>query len=562
MNLFKVTQTSFDKFDDTIKTYLQKMLGAMGIQHSNKQILYIIFNGIKGIMQNVMFYIEDAFTEQNIFTATRAKSLINLAKISGHEGYYGSAAVGTILCNLTINNGIINSSLASNKVNKLYIKNGSRIVNQTTGIQYMIDLPTDYYIIDVTKPLTQHQFKVIEGKYYNAQFVSKGYELESYEIQTQGLIDFDYINVYVNGEKYERVYNLYEMTENSKTYTLSTGYNSRFQIMFGNGVHGYIPNEGDVIQVTYLQHEGALGNISSNDNVKLQFFDHIYDGAGNQIDANSYLIIKQNGYISGGTYADTIQSIRANIGKNSRALVLASEDNFKLFFNRFSFIGQSNIWSEKNSMVITANLTQNMKDRIKSKEDYFSITNKDLLVTDDQKNIIKNVLYNSKRSFAGVTIKFVDPIIRRFAMVCYVKVDASINRQSLITDIQNSIAEFCMSIPYNTTFISKTDIIKKVLDDNKVIQFFDFTFISELAEQTYKDGYYFKNELIYVNGTYDYKKSKVLYEPDVSPGLDAFGNISVESKLEIPIIGGGFNYYTDKTSRSYIKTDAINIYFI
>ena len=31
-----------------------------------------------------------------------------------------------------------------------------------------------------------------------------------------------------------------------------------------------------------------------------------------------------------------------------------------------------------------------------------------------------NTLANSKKTFAGVTIKFKDPIIRRFAFICYV----------------------------------------------------------------------------------------------------------------------------------------------
>jgi hypothetical protein len=71
MKLFKINETSFDNFDATVRNYLSKTLGAVGKQFSNSQIFGAIFEGIKGVMQNAMFYIEDALTEQNIFTAYR-----------------------------------------------------------------------------------------------------------------------------------------------------------------------------------------------------------------------------------------------------------------------------------------------------------------------------------------------------------------------------------------------------------------------------------------------------------------------------------------------------------
>ena len=58
---------------------------------------------------------------------------------------------------------------------------------------------------------------------------------------------------------------------------------------------------------------------------------------------------------------------------------------------------------------------------------------------------------------------------------------------------------------------------------------------------------------------------KVFYEPESTPGLDDFGNIQLSSKLEIPILHGGFKYYPDKSNmdkKSDISIDAIQIFFI
>ena len=106
MKLFEIMDTAFSSFDNTVRTYLQKTFNDLGLNYTHNQIFGVIFDGIKGIMQNVMFYIEDAFTEQNIFTAQRKQSIYSLAKISGYEPYYGAAATGTVYCKIQISNNI------------------------------------------------------------------------------------------------------------------------------------------------------------------------------------------------------------------------------------------------------------------------------------------------------------------------------------------------------------------------------------------------------------------------------------------------------------------------
>ena len=102
--LFTLMETSFDRFDETVRTYLSKTFNSLGYQYTHNQIFGVIYDGIKGIMQNAMFYIEDALTEQNIQTAIRRKSIYSLAKVSGYEPYYGSAASGSIIGKMIMSN--------------------------------------------------------------------------------------------------------------------------------------------------------------------------------------------------------------------------------------------------------------------------------------------------------------------------------------------------------------------------------------------------------------------------------------------------------------------------
>ena len=69
MKLFNLMQTAYQNFDTTVNNYLSKVMNSLGMAGTHSQIFKLIFDGIKGVMQNAMFYIEDALTEQNIFTA-------------------------------------------------------------------------------------------------------------------------------------------------------------------------------------------------------------------------------------------------------------------------------------------------------------------------------------------------------------------------------------------------------------------------------------------------------------------------------------------------------------
>jgi len=562
MKLFNTISTAYDRYDDTIKKYLSNVLGSIGMQYSHSQIFSVIFDGIKGIMQNAMFYIEDALTEQNIFTATRQKSVYSLAKISGYEPYYGCTAVGTVI-------GQINANLnLDNKTTKIYIQNYSRLVNMMNGLMYLIILPTEYYVIDLAKPIIKHEFKVVQGRLETDQYVAVGMPWETININTNELWDKDYFKVLVNGVEWEQCASIYDMYEGGQQYVLRTGYEGGIEIMFGNGNYGKILTGGSNIEIRMVKHSGATGNISSSDITSFRLQSLGYDTIGNSVNVNTYMSFSLQNPICGGTNSDNANFIKSVIGYNSRSLVLASEDNFKLFFRRFSFIGYVNCWSEHNSMCITATCLSNKAREVNGIDEYYKLDPNELLLTDSQKEMISETLSNSKKTFAGVTLKFQDPIIRRYAIICYVKVDNIYNKETTSIGIKTTLANYFMRLFNNVQFIAKSDLIKRILDENGSIKSIDIDIISELAEQTYANGYYNKYELKLINGEYKYVPVKVMYETNSSPGLDDFGNIVLDSKLEIPVLHGNFNYYMNKTNdkkiglNNVIKIDTIQVYFV
>ena len=559
MKLFTLTNTIFENFDNSINNYLSKIFANLGIQYSDNQIFKIIFNGIRGVFQNIMIYIEDAFTEQNIETATRKKSIYSLAKLSGYEPYYGTAATGILKASLISNTNL------SKEIKKIYIDNHINIQNNENNINYVLFLQTNRYVFDINNPLVNYDFNIIQGYFKTSTYTSKGEELESIHLNINGMYDKNYIKVYVNNIEWQPVSNLYDMTQNGNEYVISAGFDNELDITFGNSVYGRIPEQGSNIVIEYIIHDGEEGNITNIDNVSFTFLNNGYDYNGNQINLNNYIKLEATNYISGGTNSDTIDDIRKMIGYTSRSNVLASIENYTLFLKHFSFIGNFNIWTENNSNTLMISAISNKINKIKDISEYKDITNKDLVLTDEQKNNIITVLKNSKNTFAGIQIKFIDPIIYKYAIICYVKSEDSYYNNTIESNIQNTIIEYFSELNYNVSFVAKSDIIKYVLENVSHIKSLSLDIISEANEQAFYNGYYYKYSNIISNTRLTYDKTKYNYESNLNLGLDKIGNISIDNNLYLPLLHGDILYYPEKSSynkESSMRLDAVNIIFI
>lgn len=560
MKLFKIFETSFENYDATVRNYLTKVLGAAGYSYSNSQIFSIVFDGIKSVMQNVMFYIEDAMTEQNIETAYRKSSIYSLAKLSGYEAYYGSAASGLVNCYVNVNSGIDSAS------NKVYIKNGTSIINTNTGYSYIVYLPSDFYVLDLSKPLQANNFKIVQGSYKTAAYIANGEPLELLKINTNGLFDKEYIEVRVDGELYIPAACLYDMTEDSKEYIINVGYNNELDILFGNGIHGKKLNNGQNVTVKYVIHAGEAGNIKLDDIADLQFNDALYDAFGNTVNSSKYFTIKLLTSISGGAESDTIENVRQMIGYNSRSLVLANEDNFKLFLKRFSFIGQTNIWCENNSLVVNAVCLNNFKNNINTYDDYFAASsNNKLLLTDYQKEMVTTTLDNSNKTYAGITLNFVDPIVYKYSIISYIKISSVANKDLVKSEVSKYVAEYFMGLPANTSFVAKSDLIKFILDNVPYIESIDISFISDIQENAKYHGYYYDYDRVKVDNVWQYVYTKHVYSLSSKLGLDDYGNISIANKFGVPIISNNVSYCSENengTKNKLVLADAIQFLFI
>ncbi len=554
MKLFDIIETTFDNFDNTVRNYLSKTFGDLGLNYTPSNIFGVVFEGIKGIMQNVMFYIEDAFTEQNIYTATRKRSFYSLAKLSGYEPYYGSAASGVLLASPAAGNVDLFSGKAATKV---FLRNHSLFMNDNTGVSYTLVLPADDYVIDISKPLVTHRLKIVQGVWVSAVFQATGSLYETFQVTGAALFDSQYVRVTVNGKEYSQAPCLYDMSENSEEYLISTGFDGVFEVSFGNGAHGKVPDSGDTVTVEYITHDGSNGNITAAGTEKIRMMSPCYNSNGDTIAAEDYMSFSLDAPVTGGTDADSIDLVKSMVGYNSRSLVLASEESIVQFLKRFSFVGRTSVYTEPSSMTVTVGCLTNAVGKLAEPADYLELDSKDLLLTDSQKEMISTAIANSNKVFGGMKFEFLDPVIRNYCAVCYVKLKEQHDRGTAETNIKNAVAEYFISLPENTTFIPKSDIITACVAADSNIDAFDIDFISELNEQAYRDGMYYRYQRRLINGVYKYVPVKTMYDSANSAGLDTYGNIQLDSTVEIPVLHGGFSCWPDKSSGN--KSDSVRM---
>lgn len=559
MKLFKAIDMSYDRYVTATRNYISKIFTDFGQKFNNSTIFGQIITVMQATVQNIMLYIEDAFVEQNKFTAVRKKSIYGLAQLSGYNPSLGKAA------GMQIKLSYIPTTVRNFNV---VIRNHTPIVCSQNGLQYQIILPQDAIVISADRDDSNKYLYAVEGGFETQRFTSTGGELYLQHVNINGDIDEDYIEVYVNDEKWERVESLYDMDPDGKQWFYKTSIVGGIILGFGNNIHGRALYNGDSISVTYLKHAGEYGNINTNEYTKFAFINSIQDITGKDVDGNSLFLmtLASKDHVTSGTFSESQDQVKQMIGYNSRAMVLASPENYKSFLSRFSFCGYNRTWSETGSLVVNSLIMRNYKTQLKDGLDYFRLKEQDFFLTDEQKTSIYNCIKNSGRQLVGVTYNIYDPEICKYALYIYVKLKSSDYDQEYVTNkIRTTVGEFFSNIK-NDNYVPKSDIIEVLKRNIPEIDGLNCYYLSEANETAIINKHYINKQYTFntSTGTYTKTEEKVYLYDGENPnlGLDAHGNILIENPEQYPVLMGGWFYInsTDRSNVNYIDDPLIISY--
>ena len=557
MRIFNLLQTRYNDLSQSIKTYLTKTLSNYNESYGNSTVFGQLINVLNAVVQNMMLYIEDSLVEQNKYTAQRKKSIYGLAAQSGYQPSLGKAA-GVQLSMTHTPSNISNLNIILN--------NKEELTCTQNGLIYNIILPQEAIILSVNRDNSTKYLYAVQGRFESQTFISTGGKYYSQNFKFAGNLDTDYLEVFINNEKWEQVAGVYDMQPDGKQWTYRISPVNGIEIIFGNDCYGRSLKTNDVIKIVYLLHDGESGNLNANFDTYFIFNNPLQDISGNEVDGNSAFNITfaTSDAVTAGTNSESIDQVRQMIGLNSRSLVLAHPNNYKALLNRFSFCGYNRTWSERGSMVVNSLIMKNYKLQLKNGLDYFSLKESDFVLTPQQKTSIKNYIENSGNQLAGVSYNIFDPQLCKYAAYIHVTLKTENSDKMYISSkIKNLVGEFFSNVQ-SDIFIPKSDIVQLIKNEISDIDSVDVYFLSELNEKALQTGQY-------VNVTYSYdpslgsynKTSETVYlYPGENPnlGLDAHGNIYLKNDEQFPVLMGNWDFLNKENQEVKVDDPVIIIY--
>lgn len=557
MRLFSLLDIQYNNFSNKVKSYLSKNLSGQNTQFGSNTVFGQILTVVGNAIQNIMLYIEDALVEQNKYTAQRKKSIYGLAALSGYMPSYGKASVASIKLNFVPNNeGAYN----------VIIKDKESLTCTQNGLIYNILLPQEGLVLSIEKDNVAKYFSAVQGNFESQRFISNGGQYYTINFKFVGNLDIDYLTVKVNNEIWERAESLYDMTSDSKQYVCKTSIDGGIDLIFGNEAHGRALKSNDVVDVTYLIHDGENGNLNPEIETYFVFNNELTDTSGETYDGNTLFNVTfaETDPVTAGSNSETMQHVKEMIGLNSRSLVLASPENYKVMIGKFGFCGYNRTWSDPNSLVVNSLILKNYKSDLANGSDYFNLKEKDFLLNDTQKNSIYNYIENTGKQLATIKYNIFDPEICKYAMHIYVTLKSGkFNKDLIKSQIRSLIGDFFIDIQ-SDIFIPKSDIIHLLKTNIEGIDSVDIYILSEknetaiITERYSEDTYIFNN----LTGQYIKKTENVKLYKGENPnlGLDNHGNIYLKSDTQFPVLMGGWDYKNNEDDLVQI-VDPLTIIF-
>nr|DAX19675.1 MAG TPA: baseplate wedge protein [Caudoviricetes sp.] len=555
MQLFKLKNIQFDAILQDIKNFLSKSIGG-NTNIGQSSVFGQLLTVISAVAHNIMAYIEDALVEQNKYTAQRKKSIYGLASQSGYQPSAGRAAGVWLQITSKPSNG---SGL------DVVIFDKSRLICTQNGLYYVITLNSPSITMSSDNATGTQYIYAVQGRMETQRFISTGGDLFAQNIPFVGYIDTQYLKVHINGELWKQSAGLYDMTPDSKEYFVKYNPITGLDVIFGNDIHGRALSQDDVIEISYLLHDGEGGNLEVDNNTFFIFADTLTDTSGEHVDANDIFQISfaTKDSVASGSNSESTDVTRQMIGYNSRSLVLADSNNFKNFLSKYSFVGYNRTWAEKGSMVINSMVMQNHKLHMAKGADYFKLKESDFLLNPIQKASIKNAIEKSGRLLAGSSLNMIDIDLAKYALYVYIKLsDSNTSHEHIINQIKQHVGQF-MADTSSDSYIPKSDIIKVIKDNVTGVDGVNCYIISEDNEKALMNGEYIDKTYRYNPslGTFSTITNTIKVYPGDNPllGLDSHGNILIDKDNQFPVFMGGWNWKTD--DGTIVTAEPITIIF-
>jgi hypothetical protein len=338
--IFKANRIKFQELYNDAFEYIRAVYNANGKEFTMASPFAQIVTVLLHLGRMILFYIENSITELNIRTAYHPRSIQGLATLTGHIPSSGISARGTLYMSYKNNGNYLGKNIS--------INNFTRIQNTANGLTYLAVLPSNSMQLTVGAYDSKVEISIIQGDIHYQRVTGTGNALQSYHFSLKpgSYLDNFFINVYVNGESWENVPSILDMTYKQKACIIRNSIDGGIDVFFGTNNNGAIPEEGASIVCEYILSDGYNGNIlSDEDDNYWSFEDPGYDSEGDYVDLNSLYTLTSGSDIVFGMYGESLEMTRQLAPHMSRSFVLANEVNYRTFLSKLNIFSKIHVFS-------------------------------------------------------------------------------------------------------------------------------------------------------------------------------------------------------------------------
>ena len=555
----KATELFEDSFEYLQRTYDQA-IETFTPASPFGQVLTVVAN----LGELIFFYIESIATESNIARARNIESIYGLSRLTGHDPTRGISSRGII--------GLRLNTSASTLLNGDYVQimNGSSLEISQNNLTYFLKFNSDFIRLDKTTK-TFVNVEIIQGEKDEQSFTGSGLPLQSYNLVTKDPTDQFLVDIFVDGELWKLVDSIYDMNPGEKAAMVKTSITGGLSIFFGTTQFGIAPALGSRIRVTYIKTRGASGNIGGKQ-IDMKFSDPGTDPSGEEVDLNEILSMNITRNPMFGSDSEDPAFTRLIAPYASNSFVLANPNNYIYYLSKYDFWSFIDAYNTKNDEyldddnIIYLFLIPDVRKKLTSDIDYFSIPEVEFSMTDAEKEMTYEILNKSGRQVVTAETRIVDPIIKKYALNVVIRWFENYDKDAIRIEIRKNLDEYFLNVNRRDR-IPRSDIIS-IIENVDGIDSVNVFFISEENENAIRNGYY----EIPVYGTDPITDQRVLIEnkkivlkkgEDPQLGLDSFGDVVIENN-DLAIIRGGWKdrngtYYEPIPEAN--KISSLNVFY-
>lgn len=560
LNFLNTIRVKSTQIKEDARTYISRVYGRSKTLFTEASPFAQIMRVLSEIGELIMFYVEDATVEQNIYTAQQPESIYGLARLTGHDATRGFAAVGELEFRWKI--GADLSKIAGTGIN---IDPRAEFKIDLNGLTYSCLNSKDRFRLE-----KDNKFSIktafIQGKFEKQTVTGTGENLQSYNIKTGGITDHSNVSVSVNGEKWTKHESLYDLLADEKGYLLKTGIGGGIDVYFGNSSFGAVPALGTIIEIEYIKHEGLTGNIDDSPDLTIKWEASGLDSNGTEHDLNEFLDVTITSAPKMGSDAESTEFTKVMAPLASKSFVLATPDNYEYFlsrYNMFSYVDAYNTTDDQyldDDNVIYIFAVPDAKKKLTGKQDYFSMPEEEMFLDQTEYDAIQKVLQDSGQQMVTTEVVFVKPQIRKYSMDINIRYFEGFTKQEIYTAVREKVSNYLLNVTRRDK-LPKSDIVY-ILEEIEGIDAVNVRFISETEETARRLGYYesinvsvVPQEPVVLENVQNGKQKYVFFKrvedvkiidvdetteiPEDIVGLDRWGDIIME-KEEVAVFRGGW----------------------